>query len=195
MSLELIIGPMYSGKSFELIRKIRETKILELKYMVIKPSIDKRYTKESYIVTHNRDKEECVVTDNLLSLFDYKGFQNLNTIFIDEGQFFNNLKLFVIKCVDEYNLNVVISGLDGDSNREPIGEILQLIPLADECVKKTSKCIMCKDRTKAPFTFKKVDNNKIVDVGSTDKYIPLCRKHYIEQTLLKKMTNMTTSSF
>ena len=194
MSLELIIGPMYSGKSFELIRRIRETKILEKEYLVIKPSLDTRYTKENYIITHNKDKEKCLIIDDLMEIIKLDNFNKFDTIFIDEGQFFQNLKKFVQLCVDKYNINIIISGLDGDYNREPIGEILLLIPFADKCVKKTSKCIICKDRTKAPFTFKIKDNNQIIDIGSTDKYIPLCRKHYIQQTKLKKSIYLCTST-
>ena len=106
-------------------------------------------------------------------------------LIIDEGQFIKNLCEVSKILVDNLGKNLIIAGLDGDFNREPIGELLKLIPFSDECVKKKSKCIKCKDRTEAPFTFKTTKNNNIIDVGSVDKYIPLCRKHYIYFTKLK----------
>lgn len=185
MSLKLIIGPMYSGKSFELIKTIRELKILELPFLVIKPKIDDRYTEEDYIVTHNMDKEACMVIEDMYELLKLDSINNYKYFIIDEGQFIKNICEVTKILVDNMGKNLVIAGLDGDFNREPIGELLNLIPFSDECIKKKSKCIKCKDRTEAPFTFKTTKNNNIIDVGSVDKYIPLCRKHYIYFTKLK----------
>tara|TARA_B110000879_G_scaffold207236_2_gene290557 strand:+ start:1815 stop:2396 length:582 start_codon:yes stop_codon:yes gene_type:complete len=188
MSLKLIIGPMYSGKSFELIKTIRELKILDLPFLVIKPKIDNRYTEEDYIVTHNMDKEVCMVIEDMYELLKMDTLDSYKYLIIDEGQFIKNLCEVSKILVDNLGKNLVIAGLDGDFNREPIGELLNLIPFSDECIKKKSKCIKCKDRTEAPFTFKIINNNNIIDVGSVDKYIPLCRKHYIFFTKLKNDT-------
>tara|TARA_B110000977_G_scaffold200726_1_gene292322 strand:+ start:4423 stop:5013 length:591 start_codon:yes stop_codon:yes gene_type:complete len=184
MSLKLILGPMYSGKSFELIKTIRELKILDLPYMVVKPKIDDRYTKEDFICTHNMDKEKCISLSDMNDIYKYK-LTEYKFIIIDEGQFISNLVSVTKNLVDNYGLNVVIAGLDGNFKREPIGDILQLIPFSEVVIKKNSKCIKCKDRTEAPFTFKTSLNDDVVDVGSVNKYIPLCRKHYIESTILK----------
>tara|TARA_B100000768_G_scaffold20019_1_gene18015 strand:- start:103 stop:705 length:603 start_codon:yes stop_codon:yes gene_type:complete len=184
MSLKLILGPMYSGKSFELIKTIRELKILDLPYMVVKPKIDDRYTKEDFICTHNMDKERCICLSDMNDIYKYK-LTEYKFIIIDEGQFISNLVSVTKNLVDNYGLNVVIAGLDGNFKREPIGDILQLVPFSEVVIKNNSKCIKCKDRTEAPFTFKTSLNNDVIDVGSVNKYIPLCRKHYIESTLLK----------
>lgn len=181
MSLKMIIGPMYSGKSFELIKTIRELKILELPFLVIKPKIDNRYTDEDYIVSHNDDREQCISIDDMIELEKYD-LSKYKYIIIDEGQFFKNLNRVVKHLVNDYNLNVVIAGLDGDFKMNPIGEILNLIPFSDECIKLNSKCIECKDRTLAPFSYKKTLDSNIIDIGSVDKYIPLCRKHYNQFT-------------
>ena len=103
-TLEIIIGPMFSGKSFEIIARIRSLKVLEKKFLVLKPVIDDRYSKESVICTHNYDKESCVSVKNLFDCID-DNFVDYNTIFIDEAQFFNDLKDFVLKCLEEYNIN------------------------------------------------------------------------------------------
>ena len=184
MSLKLIIGPMYSGKSFELIRTIRELKILELPYIVVKPKIDDRYTKEDFICTHTMDKEKCISVSDMNDIYKYE-LTDYKFIIIDEGQFIRNLVPVTKNLVDVMGKNVVIAGLDGNFKREPIGDILQLIPFSDTVIKKNSKCIKCKDRTEAPFTFKTTLNDDVEDVGSVNKYIPLCRKHYIDSTIFK----------
>ena len=184
---------MYSGKSFELIKTARELKILELPFLVVKPKIDNRYTDEDYIMTHNKDREECIVVEDMIELLNYN-LSKYKYIIIDEGQFIKNLEKVSKILVDEFNLNLVIAGLDGDFNRKPIGEMLNLIPFADECMKKNSKCIKCKDRTEAPFTFKFSSNKDVIDVGSVDKYIPLCRKHYLDASNIKTDSNKTISN-
>ena len=136
MSLKLIIGPMYSGKSFELIKTIRELKILDLPFLVIKPKIDNRYTEEDYIVTHNMDKEVCMVIEDMYELLKMDTLDSYKYLIIDEGQFIKNLCEVSKILVDNLGKNLVIAGLDGDFNREPIGELLNLIPFSDECIKK-----------------------------------------------------------
>lgn len=178
MFLELIIGPMFSGKSSELIRQIRIHKAINKNILIFKPTIDKRYTDEAYLASHNIEKEKCITTDELMETLNFVDFKGVYTIFIDEGQFFPDLKKFTLYCVDVLHINVIISSLDGDYKREPIGQVLELIPHCDKCVKLTSKCIECKDMTNAPFTHKKEDNKKTVEIGTSDLYMPLCRKHY-----------------
>lgn len=179
--LDIIMGPMFAGKSCELIRRIRLLKILKKKYLVIKPRIDNRY-EEHMIVSHNFDKEECIVLSDLEDIFNYE-LNDIKSIFIDEAQFFNNLKISVLKLVDELNINVVITGLDGDSNRNKFGEILDLIPYCNSCVKYNATCVVCMDGTQAPFTFRIKNKNISTDqvlVGTSDKYMSVCRKHYLE---------------
>ena len=179
-TLDIILGPMFSGKSFELIRRIRLLKILEKKFMVVKPLIDNRYSKESVICTHNYDKEDCFCIQKLEECFNYN-LSEIDSIFIDEGQFFPDLKNCVIKFVEEFNINVIITGLDGDFQRKPFGQILDLIPYADSCIKKKALCKICKDGTKAIFSHRinKDSNQDQILVGSDDSYIPVCRKHYL----------------
>ena len=122
MSLKLIIGPMYSSKSFELIKTIRELKILELPFLVIKPKIDDRYTEEDYIVTHNMDKEACMVVEDMYELLKLETINDYKYFIIDEGQFIKNICEVTRILVDNFGKDVVIAGLDGDFNRQPIGE-------------------------------------------------------------------------
>ena len=181
-NLDIIIGPMFAGKSCELIRRIRLLKVLKKEYIVIKPKIDNRYDNlydSSMIVSHNFDKEHCIVLEKLDHIFQ-TDLTNINTIFIDEGQFFNDLVDVVKHLVEIYKINVVVSGLDGDSNRNKFGYILDLIPLSNTCTKINAACIMCLDGTSAPFSFRKTSNHEQILIGSGDSYMSLCRKHYLD---------------
>jgi len=177
-TLELIIGPMFSGKSSELIRKIRILKVINSSFIIIKPIIDDRYDKNQ-IVTHNKETEACIIIDDLKSINDSQ-INDYHTIFIDEGQFLKNLKNVVLYWVEKLNKNVIISGLDGDFQRKPIGEILDLIPYADKYEKLSALCTKCNDGTLAIFSHRLSNNNcNQVLIGSNDLYEPLCRKHYL----------------
>ncbi len=180
--LHLIIGPMFAGKSCELIRRIRLLKVLKKNYIVIKPMIDDRYDVEM-LVSHNYDKEHCITLNKLndiLNLPNIKDNLSIHTIFIDEGQFFPDLKESVIYLVETLNINVVVSGLDGDSNRNKFGSILDLIPYSNSCSKINAACILCLDGTPAPFSYRKSNNDTQILIGSTNEYMSLCRTHYVE---------------
>lgn len=184
-TLEVILGPMFSGKSSELIRRVRICKSINRKILVIKPKIDNRY-ESNKVCSHDKVSEDCLVLKDLSELFlkesNLSSLIESSIVFIEEGQFFKDLVGYVLKLVEEFNKDVVIIGLDGDYNREPFGEILNLIPYANKIVKLNSMCKVCNDGTLAPFTFLKnnsIINNQIL-VGGSDLYIPVCRKHYLE---------------
>lgn len=174
--LEMIIGPMFSGKSTELIREIRLAKVIEKKVLVIKPLLDDRY-ENTKIVSHSFESEECNTIDFLYKLDEQ--VLKYDLIVIDEGQFFPDLKETVLKWVEQYNKEILIGGLDGDFKRKPIGQILELIPYADKCKKISSMCKLCNDGTKAIFSHRITNNSEQVQIGGSESYSPLCRKHYI----------------
>ena len=104
-----------------------------------------------------------------------------DNIYIDEGQFFQGLKDFVIKAAELDDKNITICGLDGDFNRETFGEIIDLIPYSDSICKLTAICSICRNGTPAIFSKKIVnDDSQIINVGALDKYIAVCRKHYLK---------------
>lgn len=185
-NLELIIGPMFSGKSTELIRKIRLLQKIEKKILVIKPIIDTRYN-QTKITSHNFESVDCITINRLDEISD-ETVQQFHSIIIDEGQFFSDLVSTVKKWVDNYNVNIIVGGLNGDFQRQPFGAILDLIPYADECIKLSSLCSICKDGTKAPFTFRLLNLTDKILVGGSESYIAICRKHYNE--LNKKNENL-----
>jgi thymidine kinase len=185
--LDIIIGPMFAGKSCELIRRIRLLRVLKKEYLVVKPKIDNRYDNlcdSNMIVSHNFDKEHCIVLNNLEMIF-MTNLINIDTIFIDEGQFFDDLVDVVKKLVEVNGKNVVVTGLDGDSNRNKFGHILDLIPFCNTCIKINASCIMCLDGTHAPFSYRMTSNKNQILIGAGDSYMSLCRKHYLESKALE----------
>jgi len=174
--LELIVGNMFSGKSSELIRRINRERSISKKILVINYIGDNRYSKDS-ISTHDLTKVKCLKLEKLMSLNE-NIINGYDSFFIDEGQFFSDLYPFVKIAVEKYNKHVVVSGLDGDSNRNPFGDIIKLIPICDTIDKLTAYCIKCNNGTLGPFTKKISASNAIVDIGGIDKYLPVCRNHY-----------------
>ena len=175
--LELIIGNMFSGKSSELIRRINRERSINKKILVINYLGDNRYSKDS-VTTHDLTKVKCLKLDKLLSLNE-NIINGYDSFFIDEAQFFPDLYTFVKMVVEKCNKHVVVSGLDGDSNRNSFGDIIKLIPISDTVDKLTAYCIRCNNGTLGPFTKKISTSESVVDIGGIDKYLPVCRKHYL----------------
>jgi len=132
------------------------------------------------------DDVEIITTDN----FNNLNLDKFDAIGIDEAQFFTGLYNFVKDLVDNKHKRVLVTGLDGDSNREKYGEILDLIPLSDSTEKIAASCEYCLeelrlinfkgnvDIIKAPFTKRLVDSKEQKLVGGKDLYVPVCRYHY-----------------
>lgn len=175
--LELIIGNMFSGKTSELIRRINREKSINKRILVINYHLDNRYSADS-ISTHDNTQIKCLKVSSLLQI-EQSVIESHDSFFIDEGQFFPDLYLFVSVIVEEHKKHVVVSGLDGDCFRKPFGEIIKLIPICDTVDKLRAYCNNCNDGTYAPFS-KRINFDKaIVDIGGSDKYIPVCRKHFL----------------
>lgn len=183
MSLEVVIGPMFSGKSTYALSYIRRQKAIGKKVVVIKPTIDNRYSQDNVLVTHNREQSPCMMWDVNESLNPtISEVRNSHCIVIEEAQFFKGLKTFVMYALEAYNKNILVVGLDGDASQYPFGEVLECIPWATQVTKLCALCKHCKDGTLAPFTRKIYDEtNQQVDVGGSEKYESVCLKHLTQQ--------------
>ena len=177
-SINLYVGCMFSGKTSTLIRECRRCITINKKVLCINYDEDNRYSDADYIISHNQDKIDCIkvhkladIPENIIKEHDF--------IMIDEGQFFTDIKDYVIKWCDEFKKHIVIIGLDGDYRREKFGNLLELIPCCDNIVKLKALCQMCNDGTEALFTHRLSHENAQVVIGSNN-YIPLCRKHFLE---------------
>ena len=190
--LELIIGPMYSGKSSRLVEIYKQCKFCNISVAVINHSIDNRYDEE-LLSTHDKVKIPCIKANRLSDVWSYDiDLQNdinkipngqekfkvasSSVILINEGQFFSDLYEVVIDML-KYNKQVYVCGLDGDFERKKFGSILDLIPMCDKVTKLTSLCSKCKDGTPGIFSMRLTNEVEQTVVGS-DNYIPVCRKCY-----------------
>jgi thymidine kinase len=180
MSLELILGPMFAGKSSAILQIVNRHKSIGRSTLLISHSIDSRYSSENYIVNHDGSKIQCYKT-NMLSLMN-KELVDTKLVIIEEAQFFNHLYDFVLDLVENQGKDVIVVGLDGDADRKPFGQILELVPLCDKVTKLKAFCKICGDGTDALFTFCKKKKEEQVCVGGEDLYMPLCRRHYLTES-------------
>ena len=185
MSLELIIGPMFSGKTSALQSIIRRHEVLGIKLVAYKPQIDGRYGDDEFIYTHDKVKVSAIPVTYLTQQALYSRYEESSLIIIEEGQFFTDLYEFVLKAVETDGKHVIVAGLDGDRFRKPFGQLLQLIPIADRITKLTSLCKLCATSGQAVpalFSYGATQTTETVHVGGEECYMPLCRKHYLELT-------------
>ena len=177
--VEIILGCMYSGKSTELLRRCNRYQAIGKEILLINHTNDTR-TGNS-VMTHKKHTQTAVKFTKLMDIFknssSEKVFQNSQVIGIDEGQFFEDLLEFV-NHIERFGKTIIISGLDGDFNRKPFGQILSCIPLCDEVVKLTAMDMVDKDGTPAIFTKRIVETSEQVHVGATESYKEKKKKNY-----------------
>jgi thymidine kinase len=175
--LELIIGPMYAGKSTELIRTVHRYKCLNKKIIVINHKLNNRYGSDQ-LTTHNKEKiDHCIILDNLKDL-DENLLNDTDVIIIEELQFFSDAYETVIQWCDVYKKSVIAAGLDGDFLKNPFGSVLWLIPHAEKVTKLNALCKKCGDGTLANFTKRITKDDEKTLVGTDDIYEAVCRKHF-----------------
>lgn len=175
--LELWIGPMFSGKTTQLIQCYKKFNYIGKSICVVNYHLDKRYH-ETMLSTHDKLMIPCLQTCHLKDI--YKKAIKCDVILINEGQFFNDLFEVVIDFVENHQKQVYITALDGDFKRGKFGSILDLIPYCDKVTKLNSLCARCKNGTSAQFSHRVSEEEGQVVIGS-DNYIPLCRKCYQEK--------------
>jgi thymidine kinase len=170
-SLTVVIGPMFSGKTSRIVHFSSKWARRGKCVIVISHSLDDRE-----FLSHNPklrlDDDVTVVKTRALREVNIDDF---DVVAVDESQFFDDLVETIIEWMSRGRHRILVSGLDGDYQQRPFGEILQLIPRADKVHKLTAHCHHCEKR--APFTIKISESEKRVDVGGSDKYRPVCREH------------------
>jgi thymidine kinase len=179
MSLEVICGPMFSGKSSHIYAIVKRFSAIGIKPLVVKPTLDNRYSDKPEVITHDGVKIDCILTSRNLMNIPFEATNAHSLIIVEEAQFFNDLVLFVKCMVEREGKDLVVVGLDGDFNRNPFGQILECIPLADKVTKLTAMCVECADGTPALFSYRKVCNGSQIFVGGSDADEPYCRRCYL----------------
>lgn len=183
--LELIIGPMFSGKTSSLVDLWRMYELSSLNTCVINYAEDTRYGDASDMYTHDKKSIPCISTLTIAGVLTPEVIGMYDVFLINEGQFFDDIYTCVKELVEEHNKIVHVCGLDGDFKRNGFSELLRLIPICNNIVKKSAICMKCKNGTRALFSHR-VSKEDAVKVIGSDNYIPVCRSCYLE--LNKKKT-------
>ena len=184
MSLRIVIGPMFAGKTSEIQSVVRRYGCLNKKVLVLTANIDTRYG-TSALINHDQTAIPAYAVEihSLQEVLEWTVFKEATAVVVDEAQFFIGCLLpFVRTAVDTWNKHVVVVGLDSDAEQRPFGDVLALIAHADTVEKKTALCRHCGDGTPAIFT-KALGCRKggvQVAVGGADMYEPVCRRHFTE---------------
>lgn len=179
MTLQIIVGPMFSGKTTELCRRVQRLKTITNNILVINHSSDIRYGAAADTLSHDKTfKCPSIPVEKLSTLYEESQYINAEHIFINEAQFFKDLFSFCQIAVEKHNKNVTVFGLDGDFRRKPFGDILKLIPIADNITKLSALCSQCGNGNPGLFTKRIVGVKDQVLIGGDDMYQAVCRKHY-----------------
>lgn len=185
-SIHVIIGPMFSGKTSQLLRKTQELEeqgVTDI--LLLKSEKDSRYSSD-HVVSHDGILRKCFAVHHLCrDVIDSGHLKDLynssRVVAIDEAQFFErDLIEFCTRAADDDKKHVIIAGLDGDFTRSRFGYVLDMIPLADTVTKLTGTCHLCEE--KALFS-KRIggDSDKQEVIGGAERYIPVCRRHYLDE--------------
>lgn len=175
--IEVICGSMFSGKTEELLRRLRRAQFARQRVEIYKPSIDTRFS-EGEVVSHDRNtilSSPVEHSSNILLLSS-----GAEVIGIDEAQFFDLGLVDVCQKLADQGVRVIIAGLDMDFKRVPFGPMPALCAIADDVLKVHAICLQC--GSLACYSHRLVNNNKQVMLGETDEYQPLCRKCYLKTT-------------
>ena len=175
MSLEIVMGPMFAGKTTYIIRTAREYIEQGLQVLIVKPSIDTRSGVVDLITTHDGDSFPCYTTNTLNGLTS-EFLAPYNVVILEEAQFFKGLVPFAEYAVDTLHKIVYFVGLAGDSDRRPFGEFLNAIPMADTVTQLTARCL-CGET--AFFTRRLFSGFPQVAIGGSELYTPQCRYCYV----------------
>jgi len=178
--LELIIGPMFSGKTSKVLEIYKQCQFCNIPVSIINHISDKRYH-ESMISSHDKVMAPCLQVNQLSDIWKINDTSDelltkADVILINEGQFFLDLYEIVIDML-KHNKKIYICGLDGDFERKKFGQIIDLIPFCDKVTKLTSLCSICKDGTPGIFSMRLTSEKQQTLVG-IDNYIPVCRRCY-----------------
>ena len=168
--IEVICGGMFSGKTEELIRRARRAQIAGQQVLVIKPSVDNRYS-SSEVVSHNETTIPSLVVGSADEIIEKS--QNFRVICIDEAQFFDNKLLHIVNELANNNKRVIIAGLDMDYEGKPFGPMPYLLAIAEFVTKLHAICT--KSGMLASYSQRVIDSDSQVLVGEYDAYEPRAR--------------------
>lgn len=186
--IEVICGSMFSGKTEELIRRLKRAKFAKQQVEIFKPSIDTRYS-DVDVVSHDQNTIQSTPIDSSGSILLLAGENEV--IGIDEAQFLDNGLVDVCNQLANRGIRVIIAGLDMDFKGKPFGPMPALCAIADDVTKVHAICVKCGNL--AYVSHRTVENDKRVLLGETQEYEPLCRECYQKAIAEEKAKDEKTS--
>ncbi len=178
--IEIITGSMFSGKTEELIRRLKRAKYAKLRVEIFKPIIDTRYSEEE-VVSHDENAIQSTPVESSGNILLLSG--DVDVIGIDEAQFFDNGLFEICNKLADEGIRVIVAGLDMDFRGKPFGPIPAIMACAEHVTKVHAICMHCGGL--AQFSHRKTASDKLVLLGETEEYEPLCRECF-NKALKKK---------
>ncbi len=173
--IEVIAGSMFSGKTEELIRRLKRARFANLKVEIFKPIVDTRYS-EREVVSHDANiilSTPVQTASNILLLVN-----DVDVVGIDEAQFFDKGLVDVCNSLADKGIRIIVAGLDMDYKGRPFGPIPALFSIAEYITKVHAICMRCGNL--AHYSYRKTDIDKLVVLGKKDNYEPLCRACFLK---------------
>ena len=164
-SIEVITGSMFSGKTEELIRRLRRAQFAGLRVEIFKPSLDKRYS-DTRVVSHDDKSIISTPVDHASAILLLAG--DVDVVGIDEAQFFDSSIIDVCNRLADEGIRIVVAGLDMDFMGNPFGPMPGLLAIAEYVTKVHAICMRCGNL--AQYSFRKSDEEPVVVLGEKDKY-------------------------
>ncbi len=174
-SIEVICGSMFSGKTEELIRRIRRAQFANQKIVIFKPCVDVRYSDED-VVSHDSKHIRSFPVDSPGKMLELA--KDADVVGVDEAQFFDNSLVPVAQKLADSGIRVIIAGLDTDFLGNPFGPMPALMAVAEDVQKVHAICVKC--GSPAQFSHRLSKSSSLVELGEKDIYEPLCRHCYNE---------------
>jgi thymidine kinase len=172
-TIEVITGSMFSGKTEELIRRMRRAGFAKQKIEIFKPAIDTRYSVTD-VVSHDENSIRSTAVENSSNILLLSN--DVDVIGIDEAQFFDKHLVDVVVQLANLGIRIIVAGLDMDYKGQPFGPMPGLMAIADFVTKVHAVCVRC--GSNALFSHRLSDKEQIVLLGEKDIYEPLCRPCY-----------------
>ena len=168
--IEVVCGSMFSGKTEELLRRIKRARFANQKILLVKPSIDVRYSDKN-VVSHQGTSQDAILVNSAEEILDV--WKNEKVVAIDEAQFFDDSILAVCNKLSKSGVRVIVAGLDMDYLGNPFGPIPNLLAIAEYVTKVHAICVSCGNL--AQFSHRIINNDEQVVLGAVEEYEPLCR--------------------
>jgi thymidine kinase len=174
-SIEVICGSMFSGKTEELLRRLKRAEFAKLNIAVFKPKIDKRYDTQK-VVSHDENTTQAIAVEGAKDILELTN--NAQVVAIDEAQFFDTGLVDVCNILANTGVRVIIAGLDMDFLGKPFGVIPQILAIAEHITKVHAICVDCS--AIANHSFRKTTDKNLVQIGEKEEYKPLCRNCFTQ---------------